>query len=143
MRRSRSIPVVVLIVVLSLTGWKIGTEFLAERARFQRTEASIQRMGASLRSIDSPERAWLAIELWGIWLATSHYGYPTRASYLRCLAETRETAISNVVVGLEDYSGERYGTDLDAWRRWSVAQAEQAAANKTVERTGAPRFGFD
>jgi hypothetical protein len=143
MRRSRSIPIIVLIAVLSLAGWKIGTEFVSQRARFLRTEASIQRMGASLRSIDSPERAELAIEVWGIWLATNHYGYPTRASYLRLLAQTRETAISNVVVGLEDYSGERHGTDLDSWRRWSLAQAEQAAANQSVERTGAPRFGFE
>jgi hypothetical protein len=138
MRRSRSIPVVVLIAVLSFTGWKIATEFISQRARFLRTEASIQRMGASLRSIDSPEQAELAIELWGIWWATNHYGYPTRASYLRRLSETRETAISNVVVGLEDYSGERYGTNLDAWRRWSLAQAEQAAANKTVETNRCP-----
>ena len=139
MRRPHPIVIVILVMLCLATGVMFGREFISQCARFQRTEASMERMGSSLRSIDSPEQAELALDVWGIWVATNHYGYPTWTSYVRRLSQTRAVAVSNVVVGLEGYSGLRYGTNLEAWRHWFAIRPAEEGANQTVQRTGASR----
>lgn len=105
-----------------VAGAMFAKEYLKQRATFLRMEGSMQRMSHSLRSIDSPEQAEWAVEVWGIWMTNNAYGgYPTWEVYSRRLARERSAAISNVVAGLESYSGLRFGTNLYQWQSWVAA----------------------
>jgi hypothetical protein len=139
MRHGRSITIITLVTLCVAVGAGFGVEFLRQRALLLRVEASMDGVGASLRKINSLEQAELALDVWGIWMATNHYGYPTWPSYARRLSQTRSGAVSNLVVGLEGYTGLRYGTNLEAWRHWLALQSAEEAANQTVQRTGASR----
>lgn len=130
MRRGRLIAAILLVTLCAVVGARFGWEFLRQRTLFLRVRASMDSMGASLRKIDSPGQAELAVDVWGIWMATNHYGYPTWPVYTRRLAQTRSAAVSNLVVGLEDYSNLRYGTNLGAWRHWLALQPGEGTANR-------------
>jgi hypothetical protein len=55
-------------------------------------------------------------------LDTNNTSGITRPDLMRELAMRRDRAVSNVVAGLQQFSGERFGPDVEAWREWLKTQ---------------------
>lgn len=118
---SMFLTVCVLVVVIAMIAQRI------RKVRAFETEMALMleenyRAYISNRPPETVSHATRFVEGLTLFLNPKYHHVFTSDQLTRRVEATRSLAVSNLVAGLETYSGKSYGTNIQAWREWLETQ---------------------
>ena len=115
------LTVCVLVVVTAMIAQRV------RKARAFETEMALMleenyRVCISYRPPETVSHATRFVEGLTLFLNPKYHHVFTSDQLTRRVEATRSLPVSNLVAGLESYSGKNYGTNMHAWQEWLEAQ---------------------